>query len=160
MVTLREQKSEWSFEPWLWSTMYLELPCSSEWERLLPLGKVLKWIQLQDPHSASQDALELCRQFHTWVVRHNGWALECGWQCSSEARVSFLLSAFSACWHTSTRINKRSCLHWSVWKRQEIHVGGTTHLSLETEKASASERTGEGIEAFWKWSINLHLIFY
>ena len=118
------ERTEKSFEPWLWSVMCLELPCYSKWEMLLPLGKVWMWIQLQDPHPASKDPLESCRRFHTWVLRHNGRALACGWQCSSEAKLSFLLSTFTACWHMSTLINKRSHLHWSVWKRQEIHVRG------------------------------------
>jgi len=124
------------------------------------IGQSLKVNSIARSTSCLQGPPRVMQSVPYVVLRHNGWALECGWQCFSEARVSFLLSTFTACWHMSTLINKCSHLHWSVWKRQEIHVGGTTHLSLEIEKASASERTGEGIEAFWKWSINLHLIFY
>lgn len=40
-------------------------------------GEDFKLIQFQDPHPAAKDPLESRRQFHTWIPRHNGWALKC-----------------------------------------------------------------------------------
>lgn len=40
-------------------------------------SQILKLIQFQDPYPASKDPLESWRQFHTWIPRHNGWALKC-----------------------------------------------------------------------------------